>query len=281
MSLPRLLLLFVFLNTTWCVEPTTHVFAKRDSGPLSLDLYVPVTQRGPLIVNVHGGAWRSGSRANPPCLALVDAGYAVASVDYRLSPVAPFPAQAFDIRAAIRFLRAQQEALKIKANHIVLFGCSAGGHLAAVVGVSNGVTELDHAPGDDAQTSAAVQGIVSYYGASNLTTILAQSTPFGLSVREPALKLFLGGLPNEKPALAQLASPCTHVDANDPPLLMLHGEQDPQMPINQSLEFASAYRLVGARVQFMSVPKAAHGGPLFFDAERLPILLAFLAALEK
>ena len=96
-----------------------------------------------------------------------------------------------------------------------------------------------------------VQAIVSYYGASNLTTILSQSTPFGLSVREPALDLFLGAQPDEAREIAEMASPVFHVDADDPPLLLLHGDQDPQMPINQSHELEGAYRLYGLSYNFV------------------------------
>ena len=90
-----------------------------------------------------------------------------------------------------------------------------------------------------------MQAIVSYFGASNLTTILAQSTPFGLGIREPALKRLLGAAPKEASRSRKLASPVFHVDRSDPPLLLLHGDQDPQMPINQSHELEGAYEQQG------------------------------------
>ena len=121
-----------------------------------------------------------------------------------------------------------------------------------------------------------MQGIISFYGAANLTTILKQSTPHGLNVRVPALDLLLGGQPDELPALARLASPVFHVDRRDPPLLLLHGDQDPQMPINQSHELCGAYKKVNAPVQFEVVHGAAHGGAAFYDAERLPVVKKFL-----
>ncbi|MDB4459325.1 prolyl oligopeptidase family serine peptidase, partial [bacterium] len=96
-----------------------------------------------------------------------------------------------------------------------------------------------------------------------LNTILKQSTPHGLSVRVPALELLLGDVPEKKPALATLASPVTHVDANDPPLIILHGDQDPQMPINQSHELHHQYLQKGAYVEFYVVHGAAHGGKIF------------------
>jgi acetyl esterase/lipase len=214
-----LLVVLLFLGVVVGGEVTTHVFAQRESGPLLLDIYRPAQPRNAVLVYVHGGAWRAGSRAQPPCLALLQAGYTIVSVDYRLSPVAPFPAQVFDIRAAIRYLRINHIPLELDARNIILVGTSAGGHLATLVGVSEGVAELAGEIGDDRHISTEVQGIVSYFGAGNLTTILSQSTPHGLSVREPALRLFIGGLPNEQPELARLASPITHVDASDPPLL--------------------------------------------------------------
>ena len=117
---------------------------------------------------------------------------------------------------------------------------------------------------------------MSYFPASNLTTILKQSTPFGLGVREPALKRLLGGLPDDVSDVARLASPVFHVDASDPPLLLLHGDQDPQMPINQSHELQGAYEGLGLRAELMVVHGAAHGGDAFFEPERLEHVAQFL-----
>ena len=117
---------------------------------------------------------------------------------------------------------------------------------------------------------------MSYFGASNLMTILAQSTPFGLNMRVPSLTGLYGGPPDERTELARLASPIFHVDASDPPLLLLHGDQDPQMPINQSHEIHGAYEELGLDVQFEVVHGAGHGGAAFFDAERSALVLAFL-----
>ena len=153
--------------------------------------------------------------------------------------------------------------------------CS-GGHLVALVGVTNGHAELEGTIGDYPDESSNVQAIVSYFGASNLTTILAQSTPHGLSVRVPALDLFLGGQPEKNVAVAQLASPVFHVDATDPPLLLLHGDQDPQMPINQSHELHSVYKDHALQVHFEVIHGAGHGGEQFVDAKRNALVRAFL-----
>jgi dipeptidyl aminopeptidase/acylaminoacyl peptidase len=118
---------------------------------------------------------------------------------------------------------------------------------------------------------------MSFFGAANLTTILNQSTPHGLSVRVPALKLLLGAEPAEVPDLARLASPVFHVDKNDPPLLLVHGDQDPQMPINQSLELQGAYEAAGCEVRLEVIHGAAHGGKEFYDEKRIALVKKFLA----
>lgn len=252
-------------------------YARADGRSLKLDLYVPDSKaRPPLIVWVHGGAWRSGSKADMPLDALVARGYAIASVDYRLSTEAKFPAQIHDIKAAIRFLRAHCNEWNLSGDRIIVAGNSAGGHLAALVGVSNRNADLEGKTGDDLDRSSSVQGAISFYGASDLTTILSQSTPHGLSVRVPALDLLLGGQPKDCLALARLASPVFHVDPSDPPLLLLHGDRDPQMPIDQSYQLRAACEKANAPVQFVVVTGAVHGGGEFYDEERLAIVEKFL-----
>lgn len=252
-------------------------FARTGDRSLKLDLHLPAhSPLSPLIIWVHGGAWRSGSRQDMPLAQLVQAGYAVASVDYRLSTEVKFPTQIHDIKAAVRFLRGHGGAWNLTTNTILVAGDSAGGHLAALVGVTNGSRELEGEVGGDRGTSSDVQGIISFYGGSDLTTILQQSTPHGLNVRVPALDLLLGGQPDAVPELARLASPVFHIDRKDPPLLLIHGDQDPQMPVNQALELSAAYRKAGASAQLEIIAGAAHGGTVFYDAERLQMIQDFL-----
>jgi acetyl esterase/lipase len=253
-------------------------FARAGDSDLLLDLYLPSGSERPigLIVWVHGGAWRAGSRASVDLQGLTERGWAIASVDYRLSTVARFPAQVHDIKAAIRYLRARAGEHGYPPERVVIAGSSAGGHLAALVGVSNRHAELEGSIGNDTRTSSDVQAIVSLYGASNLTSILAQSTPHGLSVRVPALELLLGAKPEAAPALAQLASPVFHVDAKDPPLYLMHGDQDHQMPINQSHELEGAYQKLGLPVRFVVAHGAGHGGPAFTTPEQLASIDEFL-----
>ena len=270
----------VLPHAAHALEPGhTLTFATVGERELKLDLYLPAraTASPPLLVYVHGGAWRRGSRQGMPLDSLVsEQGFAIASVDYRLSPEAKFPAQVHDIKAAIRYLRGRATDFGYRADHIMIAGSSAGGHLAALVGVSNGHAELEGSVGEHRHNSSEIAGIVSFYGASNLTTILAQSTPHGLSVRVPALELLLGDRPERKAPLARLASPVFHVDAKDPPLLLIHGDQDPQMPINQSHELVGAYREAGAEVRFDVVHGGAHGGEGFYSDEQLAQVATFL-----
>lgn len=258
-------------------EPaSTQTFARVAEQELKLDLYLPDTEIKGVIVWVHGGAWRSGSRANPALLGMTAHGWAIASIDYRLSGVAPFPAQSHDIKAAIRYLRAQARELGLPTTPFVISGSSAGGHLAAIVGVTNRSEPHEGRVGDHLDQDSTVQAIVDLYGASNLTTILTQSTPHGLSVRQPALDLFIGGQPADVPELARLASPVFHVDADDPPLYLSHGDQDPQMPINQAHELHGVYKAHQLPVHLEVKHGSAHGGPAFTDAEELARIDAFL-----
>lgn len=252
-------------------------FASIDGMSLKLDLYLPEQVEGStLIVWVHGGAWRRGSRDNPSIEPMVKKGYTIASVDYRLTPVAPFPANVHDIKAAVRFLRANADKYGYKNDNFVISGSSAGGHLAALVGVSNRQPVLEGIVGDHLEESSDIAVIVDFYGASNLTTILKQSTPHGLSVRQPALDLLIGGQPEDVPEMANLASPVFHVDENDPPLLLIHGDQDPQMPINQAHELHGIYKQLSLPVQFEVIHGGAHGGKAFFDEERLALVDWFI-----
>jgi acetyl esterase/lipase len=253
------------------------VYGTVDGHELKLDLYMPAEAvNPPLLIYVHGGAWRGGSKERVLTTTFVEDGYAMASVEFRLSGDAMFPAQIHDIKAAIRFLRGNAHSYGYEATRIGILGSSSGGHLVELVGVTNGHEELEGKVGDYLDQSSDIQAIVSYFGASNLTTILKQSTPHGLSVRVPALDLLIGGQPEDKVELARLASPVFHVDATDPPLLMLHGDQDPQMPINQSHELHNAYKEYDLQVQFEVVHGAAHGGEQFRDEKRIELVETFL-----
>ena len=251
-------------------------YATVGSKALRLDLHLPSgTAPAPLVIYVHGGAWNAGDKTAYPAF-LVASGFAVASVDFRSTDEAPFPANVHDIKAAIRFLRAHAANYGYDGQHIGLSGASSGGHLAALVGVTAGNTALEGTLGSDTGTSSAVQAIVSWFGASNLTTILAQSTVFGVGVREPALRRLLGELPDKTPELARLASPVFQVGPGDPPALLLHGDQDRQMPINQLHELQGAYEAAGLPVETLILHGVGHDGGPFFTGAPAARVVAFL-----
>jgi acetyl esterase/lipase len=227
---------------------------------------------------VHGGAWENGNKSAMPMAPIVERGFAIASLDFSPASKAPFPGQIHEIKAAVRYLRAQASRYGYDARRIGIAGASSGAHLAAVVGTSNGHAELEGALGDHRGVSSEVHAILSYFAATNLTTILAQSTPFGLRIREPALTRLLGAMPKDNEVLARLASPVFEVDADDPPLLLLHGDQDPQMPINQSHELEGAYGRLGLEAELNVVHGAAHGGDAFYSPDNVERVTAFLNA---
>jgi acetyl esterase/lipase len=253
------------------------VYATVAGKRLALDLYLPAgVNNPPLIIWVHGGRWMLGDKSEVP-MVFVEQDIATASLDFRQSTEARFPAMVHDIKAAIRFLRAKAQEYGYLTDRVAIGGTSSGAHLAALVGVTNGHATLEGTVGNHPDQSSDVHAILGYYGATNLTTILAQSTPEGVDVRGPALETLLGGLPEQAHALAQLASPATHVDQSAPSLLLLHGDQDPQIPIKQAYELDGAYKALGLDVHFDVVHGAAHGGESdFFSEERNAQAVAFL-----
>lgn len=252
------------------------VYAQSGERKLLLDIYKPKSVANPnLIVWVHGGAWRSGSKANPP-LGLLGFGYALASLDFHLSEEAPYPSMVHDIKAAIRYLRANAKKYGYRADKIVIWGSSSGGHLAALVGTTNGDKYLEGTLGDYTSTSSNVQGIIDFYGPANLLSILSQSTPHGISVREPAMKILFGKSMDEVKETARQASPVFQTDPSDPPLLIVHGDQDNQVPVNQSLELMAAYKKNKLPVQIEFVSGAGHGGDVYNNSAMMALINEFL-----
>jgi acetyl esterase/lipase len=272
-----------FLSQTKAqVDSTKNItYAEVGNRKLLLDLYKPNNNPNPyLLVWVHGGAWRSGSKENPP-LGLLSAGYAIASVDFRLSTEAPFPAQMHDIKAAIRFLRGNAKKYGYRSDKIVIAGSSSGGHLVALAGTTNNDSYYEGTEGNFLKESSSIQGIIDFYGPANFATILSQSTPHGISVRAPALEILLGKPVEQVPELAKKASPVFQIDVNDPPILIIHGDQDNQVPVNQSLELMAAYKKAGLAWQLEIVPGAGHGDNVYYTKEFQPVLEKFLASVFK
>ncbi len=257
------------------------VYAEVGNRKLLLDLYQLRSQKNPyLIVWVHGGAWRSGSKESPP-LGMLSAGYAIASLDFRLSTEAQFPAQVHDIKAAIRFLRAHASKYGYRHDSVIIWGSSSGGHLVALVGTTNNDPYMEGTEGNYLTESSAVQAVIDFYGPTNFLTILTQSTPHGISVRAPALALLLGKPVEEVKELAQKASPVFQVDPKDPPMLIVHGDQDIQVPVNQSLELMAAYKKNALPVQLEIIPGAGHGDNIYYKKEVQNMMVNFLNRVFK
>jgi acetyl esterase/lipase len=228
-----------------------------------LDLYLPekATSPLPLVVWIHGGGWQAGSKDNVPMLWLLERGYAVASVGYRLSQHAVFPAQIHDCKAAIRWLRANASKYGIDPQRIGVAGGSAGGHLVALLGTGGDVKELEGELGTTG-VSSRVQAVCDLFGPTDFLR-------FEPANRDPksAISRLFGGTVEEKKDLARLASPVTHVSKDDPPFLILHGTADKLVPVSQSEILADALKKAGVEVTLVKLDGAGHGGPQFNTPE--------------
>lgn len=222
-----------------------------------LDLYLPDSSTpAPVVIWVHGGGWDAGDKKNSPARRLVDRGYAVASINYRYSRHAIFPAQIHDVKAAVRFLRANAGEYNLDPDRFAAWGASAGGHLVALLGVSGGIGELEGDLGDHRDVPSNVQAVIDWFGASELRK------PDELPLNNNRIKL-LGGRSEEKPELAALASPLAFVSPGDPPFLIMHGDQDKTVDLEHSIRLERALREANVPVTLIVLPGAGHGGDRF------------------
>ncbi len=226
-----------------------------------LDLFVPEQAAGPLplLIWIHGGGWQNGSKEGCPPLrnGYAARGYAVASLNYRLSGHAVFPAQIEDCQAAIRWLRAHAKEFNLDPQRFGVWGSSAGGHLVALVGTSGDVQEFEG--GAHTGVSSRVQAVCDYYGPTDFTVFV--TTPGyerHAGAESPEGKL-LGGAVAENKAKAARANPITYVGADDPPFLIVHGDKDGTVPINQSQLLFEALKQAGVSVHFHTIKGAGHG----------------------
>lgn len=210
------------------------VFAEPGGVPLLLDLHLPEgVENPPLVIYMHWGGWRIGDRKHFRMQWLVEQGYAVASIEYRISREAVFPAQIHDAKGALRWLRAHQPQYGYDAKKVVVCGMSAGGYLAAMMGATSGDREFEGETGGHLDQSSRVQGVIDYSGP---TDFVMRSASQPQHTEEPGgvVHQLLGGAVTQHPELARRASPVTHVGAGDPPILILHGELDEQVLPAQS-----------------------------------------------
>jgi acetyl esterase/lipase len=265
---PFLLVLFApLMARSLAADPVpnpvvTHTgveFARPDNVPLLMDIQVPaVAEKPPLVMLIHGGGWSGGSRKNHRLSWLSQQGLAVASIEYRMSQEAVFPAQIHDCKGALRWLRAHADQYGYDSTRVIVAGDSAGGHLATLLGLSSGVSELEGETAGHLDQSTEVLGIIDYYGPADFIT-RAKVQPETCEEPKGTVYRLLGGKVSENLSLATLASPITHVTPNSPPLLIVHGDKDLTVPLSQSELLRDRYQANGREVQLYVKSGGGHG----------------------
>jgi len=231
-----------------------------------LDIYLPPVKKlsYPLIVWIHGGAWMKNDKhadmdymANT-VKAFLNAGYALASIDYRHSTTAPFPAQIQDCNQAIEFLYENGSQYSIDASRIALIGFSAGGHLASLVGLSNNhIVKGFYLNGT--RPKFKINLVLDFFGPSDFLTLNGHDS------KDPAepITLLLGATVAARPDLARTASPIWYIDKGDPPFLIVQGEKDQSVNPDQSIALSAKLTANGIKNDLIIVPGAPHYGPMF------------------
>jgi acetyl esterase/lipase len=240
----------------------------------TLDLYLPATGTNlPLIVWVHGGGWLEGDKEKPPGLGFLRHGFALASINYRLSQDAVFPAQLIDCKAAVRWLRAHASENGIDPNRIGVWGASAGGHLVALLGTTGDVKEFD--TGENLGVSSRVQAVCDWFGPTDFTQITSHPSDLKYDTPDSPEARLIGGPIAQNIEKAQRANPIRYITKDDPPFLIMHGEKDPVVPFEESQWLADALQKAGVHVTFHIVPGAGHGGPEFRAPDEKERLFVF------
>lgn len=246
------------------------IYATVNGRPLKLDLYIPTGAKKPLpvIVWVHGGGWVGGRREAPwyPqidkwVLPFTQAGFALVTIDYRLSGVAKFPAQIEDCKAAVRWVRAHAKEYNFNPDKIGAEGSSAGGHLVALLGTTGDDPQLEGQEGDTGYSSR-VQAVADFFGPTDLLTIHDQQDPAKQKKKyqvDDAVTKLLGGPVNQNKDEARLASPVYHVSAKTCPFFIMHGDADPMVPPQQSVELYGALNKAGVPSTLYFVKGGRHG----------------------
>jgi acetyl esterase/lipase len=252
-----------------------------------LDIYLPPGTKNnlPLIVWIHGGAWMLNDKyadmgyMKNTVRGFIDSGYAFASIDYRHSTQAIFPAQIQDCNQAIEYLYEHAGQYKIDKNRIAVIGFSAGGHLASLLALSNNniVKEFYPATGG---IHFKIMAALDFYGPSDLIMLGSNPDTSVNNERDP-VSVLLGAMPVERPDLAKWASPVTYIDKKDPPFFIVQGEKDESVPNTQSKLLSAWLTITGVKNQLIIVPNAPHYGEMF-DAEYIrKQLFSFLATYMK
>ena len=246
------------------IVETDVQYGEGGGVPLFLDIIRPAApseQPRPAIVYVHGGGWWEGDRSYGyiPNLMLAKLGFFTITISYRLSQIAPYPAQIHDVKAAIRFLRANAEAFGIDPGRIGVWGHSAGGHLSAMAGLHADIPELEGESGSPGYSSK-VQAVVPMSPPTDFTVEWRdrEGNLFEESRLGPITQL-LGGPTAKKPELARLASPAALVAPGDAPSLILHGTMDDIVPFRQAEILAAAMGRAGNEATLIAMIGVDHG----------------------
>jgi acetyl esterase/lipase len=268
-------------------------FAKAGNTPLLLDIAVPPAGDGPFpaILFLHGGGWAAGRHSDlaPFLQGAAQIGYVGISSQYRLVPKAHFPAQIYDCKAAVRWIRANARQYKIDPNRIYVVGFSAGGHLASPLGLTTPADGLEGTPPEpgkpaDPNTltdanfdqSTQVHAVVNFFGPTDFTT---RDWPQNLETA--ILNPFLGGSFNEIPDIYKKASPITYATKSAPPFLFIHGTDDPVVPVDQSKRLAQKLKELGANPQLVILENEKHGFSPANNQKTILQMVEFLAAQQK
>jgi len=278
--------------------PTTDVSAIKNKFPdipytnvseaQKLDIYLPDEINGklPVIVSIHGGAFMMGDKRDgqvKPMLEGIKRGYAVVSVNYRMSGEALFPANIKDIKAAIRWLRANASKYNFDPDRIAIWGGSAGGNLSSLAGTSGDVKELEDLSLGNATFSSRVQAVVDWFGPTNFLKMdehlreTGNGTPDHSAADSPESKV-LGAKITEIPELVKKANPETYITSDDPPFFIEHGTKDGTVPTQQSTEFYQKLVKVLSpdNVSIQLLEGAGHGGPQFEEPANIDLVFTFL-----
>jgi acetyl esterase/lipase len=286
----RLFVCLAFLSLVGAAQNTYTTYLDlsyvNDGNPAhKLDLYVPngVSSPVPLIVFIHGGGWQNGDKQFGPNsyqLRYARSGYAVASINYRFSSEAIFPAQIYDCKAAIRWLRANAAQYNLDATRIGAWGPSAGGHLASLLGTSGDVTSLEGSLGGNMQFSSRVQAVMDWYGVIDFLqhdVLLAQNGCPNPNHNSPtsAESRLMGCAIQTCPEAVRTANPMTYVTPDDPPFFIEHGTADCSVAPGQSQIFQTLFQSVGHDSTLTFLQGEGHGGPQFLTESNLAAVDAF------
>ena len=255
-------------------------FARPGGVELLLDLHLPKgVKNPPLVMAIHGGGWKAGNRKSSKLFWIANHGYAVANIEYRMSTEAVFPAQIHDCKGALRWLRAHQDEYGYDASKVEVVGESAGGHLACLMGTSSGIESMEGTTAGYPDQSSTVQGVINYFGPSDFI-LRAESQP-GITDQPGGLVYqLLGGAVSANPERARMASPVTYCDPGDPPILILHGDQDKQVLPDQSKRLLEVCRANNLEAHLHIEPGKGHGWKPP-GAEEQKLVLDFLKKLLR